>query len=128
MKKIISVMVTSVGLGLFAAPEWHVQINPSVEKGPIKLMNAVNNGPSKARSDQTRSNFDEYAAAKIPYARTHDSAHCHAYGGPHTVDISAIFPDWDADETKPESYDFTITDDYLKTIRAAGTEPFYRLG
>ncbi len=128
MKKTILLAVACTGLGLLAAPEWFVKVDPSVEVGPIKLMNAVNNGPTKPRSDQSRGNFDEYAALKIPYARVHDAAHCHAYGGPHTVDISAIFPDWNADETKPESYDFACTDEYLANIRAAGTEPFYRLG
>ena len=32
------------------------------------------------------------------------------------------------DAEDPASYDFVETDDYLKTMRAAGTEPFYRLG
>ncbi len=128
MKKMMMTACACATLAAFAAPEWQIQLNPSVEKGPIKLMNAVNNGPSKVRSDQTRSNFDEYAALKIPYARVHDAAHCHAYGGPHTVDISAIFPNFDADETDPKNYDFTLTDEYLSTIRAAGTEPFFRLG
>ncbi len=128
MKKNIVFAVAFAGLGLFAAPEWFVTVDPSVEVGPIKVMNAVNNGPTKPRSDQTRSNFDEYAALKIPYARVHDANLCTAYGGPHIVDILAVFPNWDADETKPENYDFTITDEYLSTIRAAGTEPFFRLG
>ncbi|MBR4518155.1 MAG: hypothetical protein IKO65_04045 [Victivallales bacterium] len=96
--------------------------------GPIKAMNAVNNGPSKARSDQTVSNFDEFAALEIPYARLHDSAHCHSYGGWHSVDITGVFPDFEADAEKPENYDFTLTDEYLENIRLAGTEPFYRLG
>ncbi len=129
MKKLmITAAVAAMGACAFAASEWLVTVDPTVEKGPIKMMNGVNNGPSKARSDQTRSNFDEYAALKIPYARVHDAAHCHSYGGHHTVDISGIFPDWDADETKPESYDFTCTDEYLANIRAAGTEPYFRLG
>ncbi len=128
MKKLMMTVVVAAGLSGFAAPEWFVNINPNVEKGPIKLMNAVNNGPTKPRSDQSRGNFDEYAALKIPYARVHDAAHCHSYGGPHTVDISAIFPDWDADETDPKSYEFACTDEYLANIRAAGTEPFFRLG
>ncbi|MGN0847194.1 MAG: hypothetical protein ACI4RA_07405 [Kiritimatiellia bacterium] len=128
MKKIILMTVACAGVGIFAAQEWFVTVDPSVVKGPIKLMNAVNNGPTKPRSDQSKGNFDEYAALKIPYARIHDANHCSAYGGPHTVDISAVFPNWDADETKPESYDFVCTDEYLANIRAAGTEPYYRLG
>ncbi len=128
MKRLMMMAAVCAGMAAFAAEEWKVQVDPRVEKGPIKLMNTVNNGPTKPRIDQTRGNFDEYAALKIPYARVHDANHCYAYGGPHVVDISAIFPNWDADETKPESYDFTLTDDYLETIQAAGTKVYYRLG
>ncbi len=95
---------------------------------PIKLMNAVNNGPSKPRKDQTRGNFDDYKALRVPYARTHDANWCAAYGAPHTCDMSAIFPDFDADENDPASYDFVLTDDYLQTIQDAGTKVFFRLG
>ena len=128
MKYLVMAIAVIHGGCALAAMEWNVMVNPAQELRPIKLMNAVNNGPTKARTDQTRSNFDEYKALKIPYARIHDANHCSAYGGPHIVDISAVFPDWDADETKEESYDFTLTDEYLENIRKAGTEPYYRLG
>ena len=105
-----------------------VTIDPAKAIGPIKPMNAVNNGPSKARSDQSRGNFDAYKAARIPYARIHDANWCSTYGAPHTVDITAVFPDFDADVDDPASYDFTMTDNYLQTIVDAGTEVFYRLG
>ncbi len=127
-KKLMMSVMACAGLSGFAAPDWAVMVDPNEEVGAIKIMNAVNNGPTKPRTDQSRGNFEEYAALKIPYARTHDAAHCHSYGGPHTVDISAIFPNWDADETKAENYDFTLTDAYLSNIRAAGTEPYFRLG
>ena len=39
-----------------------------------------------------------------------------------------MFPNFDADENDPASYDFPMTDRYLQTIKAAGTEVFYRLG
>lgn len=116
------------GLALAAAPEWLVTVDANEVRGPIKPMNAVNNGPRKQRSDQTMGNFDEFAALKIPYARVHDANISSAYGGPHTVDISAIFPNFDADVENPASYDFTLTDEYLDAIRAAGSEPYYRLG
>ena len=105
-----------------------VVVDLNTKLGDVKIMNAVNNGPSAWRSDQTRTNFGDYQALEIPYARTHDSAHCHAYGGCHSVDITGIFPDFSKDAEDPASYDFVETDDYLKTMRAAGTEPFYRLG
>ena len=105
-----------------------VTIDPAKTVGPIKPMNAVNNGPSKARADQSRGNFDSYRAARIPYARIHDANWSSIYGAPHTVDITAVFPDFDADVDDPASYDFTMTDNYLQTIVDAGTEVFYRLG
>ena len=105
-----------------------VTVERGVELGPVKIMNAVNNGPKMKPSDQTRGNFDEYAALEIPYARIHDAAHCHSYGGCHTVDISCIFPDFSRDADDGSAYDFALTDEYLSTMRAAGTEPFFRLG
>lgn len=96
--------------------------------GRIKPMNAVNNGPRKNNASQQASNFSLYAAARFPYARTHDAAFCENYGGPHTVDIQGIFPDFAADPADPASYDFVLTDEYLKNIMAAGTKVFYRLG
>ena len=62
--------------------------------GPMKRMHAVNNGPLMKRPDQTRGNFDEFAAARIPFARNHDAAFNAAYGGEHTVDVNFIFPDF----------------------------------
>ena len=105
-----------------------VVVSPSVTVGPVKPMHAVNNGPICPKKDQIRGNFDTYAAAKIPFARTHDAAFCASYGGEHTVDITAIFPNFDADENSPDAYDFAFTDYYLGNIRAAGTEVFFRLG
>lgn len=96
--------------------------------GAIKRINAVNNGPVRARGDQSNGNFDAYKDACIPYARTHDAAFYAAYGGEHTVDIMAIFPNFDADENDPASYDFQLTDEYMEKIMAAGTKVFYRLG
>ncbi|MBQ3054792.1 MAG: hypothetical protein IJC88_01665 [Oscillospiraceae bacterium] len=96
--------------------------------GKIKPMHAVNNGPIKARGDQSRENFTLYSEAGIPYARNHDAAFMAAYGGEHTVDIWAIFPNPNADVNDSASYDFILTDEYLKTIQEAGTKVFYRLG
>ena len=97
--------------------------------GPVKPMHAVNNGPSvsKPGGDQKCGNFEEYRAARIPFARTHDSINC-VSGGAHTCDINALFPNFDADENDPKNYDFVFTDHYLDNIRRAGTEVFFRLG
>lgn len=41
---------------------------------------------------------------------------------------SIIFPDWNADPEKPESYRFGPTDQVIAAIRESGAEVFYRIG
>lgn len=105
-----------------------IKIDYSNTTGKIKVMNAVNNGPIFAGKEQTRGNQDSYKQARIPYARVHDASFCSNYGGEHTVDIHAIFPNFDADVNNPDNYDFTCTDLYISQIFRCGTKPFYRLG
>ena len=107
-----------------------IKFDLSKTYGKFKVMNAVNNGPVHKRhaNDQKRSNFEEFKAARIPYARNHDAAFNSGYGGEHSVDISAIFPNFDADPYSPESYDFACTDEYIGATLEAGTETFFRLG
>ena len=97
--------------------------------GKIKPMHAVNNGPVyKFASDQRITNIDHFRAAGIPYARNHDAAFFSTYGGEHTVDVHNIFPDFDRDPYDPASYDFAVTDQYIKVCEHAGVRTFYRLG
>ena len=97
--------------------------------GRVKPMHSVNNGPIyKFASDQRITNIDAYRDAGIPYARTHDASYCATYGGEHTVDVNFIFTDWSKDENDPASYDFDLTDEYMRVIEAGGAKPFYRLG
>ena len=132
MKSFAIAVSAALSFGAFAAEPMstaEVTIDPGTVLGPVKLMNAVNNGPSveKPGGDQKRGNFAEYRAARIPFARTHDSINC-VSGGAHTCDINAIFRNFDADENDPNNYDFVFTDHYLDNIRRAGTEVFFRLG
>ena len=90
-------------------------------KEKIKPLHGVNNSPVSLYNPPP--GFKE---AGIPFCRLHDSAG--PYGGSHYVDIPNVFPDFDADPGKPESYDFAFTDAYLTQLHAAGTEIFYRLG
>lgn len=96
----------------------------------FKILNATNGGPWHKRhaTDQLWSNFGDYKAAHIPYSRNHDSNRSAVYGGPYAHDISAIFPNFDADPTDPESYDFACTDESILTTLEAGTKTFFRLG
>lgn len=103
-----------------------VKVNEKV--GSIKPMHAVNNGPTIEREGSSRNNFETYRKARIPYARNHDASLCQEFGEEHAVDVPGIFRDFDADPYDEDSYDFAVTDAYLKNIEKAGTETFYRLG
>ena len=106
-----------------------LSVDLAVSTGAVKPMHCVNNGPVHSfHVDQRVSNLESYRAAGIPYARTHDASFYATYGGEHTIDISAVFPDFDADAYDPASYDFIMTDEYLRVIQLAGTKVFYRLG
>lgn len=104
-----------------------LKIDFSKTVGKIKPMNAVNNGPAGEKERNT-GNFETYRAARFSYARLHDSAHCYHYGGEFSVDVHRIFRNFDADVNDESAYIFAPTDEYLKNIKDAGTEIFYRLG
>ena len=97
--------------------------------GKVKPMHAVNNGPDyRMGADETYSNINLFRAAGIPYVRNHDASYYATYGGEHTVDVHAIFPDFSKDPYDEASYDFPITDEYTKSIVYGGSKVFYRLG
>ena len=133
MKRAIMMMAVVMAAGVAVAAEpaakASVTVDMKAELGPVRLMNAVNGGPTvkKPGGDQKCGNFEDYAALRVPYARTHDCINC-VSGGAHTCDINAIFPDFDADENDPENYDFVFTDHYLDSMVRAGTKVFFRLG
>lgn len=104
-----------------------INVDFAAQMGKIKPVNAVNNGP-EGISERGTTNFADYAALEIPYARNHDASFYSAYGGEHTVDVHRIFKNFDADEKDPASYVFEPTDMYTKNTFAAGTKVFYRLG
>lgn len=98
-----------------------LSVDLAVSTGAVKPLHCVNNGPVHSfNTDQRVSNLQSYRGTGIPYARTHDAAFFATYGGEHTVDISAVFPNFDADAYSPASYDFVVTDEYLRVIQLAG--------
>lgn len=108
-----------------------IKFDLSKNYGQFKIMNATNGGPFYKRhaNDQFRTNFAEYKAARIPYSRNHDSNLSGSiYGGPYAHDISAIFPNFDADENDPNNYVFENTDEAILCSLDAGTKTFFRLG
>ncbi len=97
-----------------------VGVDPATIVGPIKPMNAANNGPTDPVEEA-------YRALRVPYARTHDTPLGTEYGG-HCIDITEVFPDFSANVNSPKSYDFTNSDVVLLNMQKVGTKPFYRLG
>ena len=107
-------------------------VHPDAEIGPVKRMNAVNNGPNCSLDPNRRrepgiGRFVSYRDARFPLARIHDARGTGSPPG-HVGDINLLFPDWEADETNPKNYDFTLTDWLLHSVRNAGTEIMFRLG
>ncbi len=108
-----------------------IQFDVNNPLGKFKIMNATSGGPFHKRytNDQFRSNYETYKAARIPYSRNHDSnVGSGIYGGPYAHDISAIFPNFDADENDPKNYIFENTDEAILTALETGTKTFFRLG
>lgn len=122
MKKFLLLISLFASINCFA----QVVVDFSVEKGPVKIMNAVNNGPLAEKKTQKYGNFKAYSDAGFSYARLHDAPICRSWA--HTVDIDCIFPDFSADVNSEKSYDFTLTDKLIAEIYKSGTKPFYRLG
>lgn len=91
--------------------------------GKIKPVHGFNNC---ARRTPYGELLPAFRALQPPFARLHDA--CYPYGGGHYVDIPNVFPDFGADTECEESYDFTLTDLYLKALHDAGIAIFYRLG
>lgn len=97
------------------------------QTGTMKPVHGVCCAPYvKMQGKNQRTIAKYFKEGNIPYCRLHDCGG--AYGGSYFVDIPNIFPDFDADENDPASYDFHYTDEYIGGIQAAGCEAYYRLG
>ncbi|WP_028550677.1 GH39 family glycosyl hydrolase [Paenibacillus sp. UNC451MF] len=98
----------------------HIALNQSA--GEIKAIHGVNNGPVCYGSLIDVTHY--YIDAEIPLVRIHDPNWPHAW----EVDIHTIFPDFSKNPQDPQNYDFTRTDEYLRTILETGAKMVYRLG
>ncbi len=94
----------------------------SVAAGRIRPLHGLNKGPLVPGGlfDVVR----EHRELGVPFARLHDCG----WPNPYVVDHHAVFANPNADPTRPESYDFRLTDEYLAAVRRTGAEPIYRLG
>lgn len=99
-----------------------LRIDFTTPAGVLRPLHGVNKGPLAAGGL-----VDVIAAHRelgIPLTRLHD---CH-WPVPDVVDMHVVFPDARADPTRPESYDFRMTDEYIASVLATGSKILYRLG
>lgn len=118
MKRTIITFFALVVLCAAVSAQNHVNLYQDEALRPIGMMNGVGGGPSGYVTKEL------YKAAGIPFARLHDIGNSER----HCVEIMNIFPNFDADENKAESYDFVMTDFYIKKIIDSGTKIIWRLG
>lgn len=98
----------------------------SARCGKIKPICALNGGPLLGGAMLPYDFSEEYKDMNIPLVRV--AGRAGEYGFGQRIDVHCIFPDFSADETLPESYNFSETDKYLLAVRAAGASIFLRLG
>lgn len=126
-----------------------LQVDAGKKIGRIRSLQGLNGPPSPEMAGLPNL-VEQYKDLRVNQVRTHD------YMGPTDIDAqftennpmlvwlipdlsqragvvkagnaSIIFPDWDADPEKPESYNFGPTDKVLAAIHAAGAEVYYRIG
>lgn len=101
-----------------------IQADFSKQKEPLRPIHGVNNGPQSGSFLYDSSRW--FREAGIPYSRLHDTEG--SYGSGEFVDIPCVFKCFDADPERPESYNFEMTDLYIRAIRDVGTKVIYRLG
>ncbi|MBR2353888.1 MAG: hypothetical protein IKA76_05230 [Clostridia bacterium] len=93
--------------------------------GRIKPMHGVGHAPFLGM--KYFDPMDHLVRAGIPFVRLHDMGLTQLVG-PHLVDVPNIFPDFDADEHDPDSYDFAFTDRLIAALAERGLNLVYRLG
>lgn len=99
-----------------------ITIQMNSNKGVIKRLHGVNNGPEGYGALVDVSPY--YKKAQIPLVRLHDPNWPHAW----EIDIHTIFPDFSRDPGDPASYDFSRSDTYIQRIVDTGAKILFRLG
>jgi len=98
--------------------------------GVIRNLQGVDLGPLTPPYDGSRDLTKQYKEIGVSLIRTHDN------DGPTDIDMyrnrrrvaGMIYPNWDADPEKEESYVFGPSDRIIKGIIECGGEVYYRLG
>ena len=99
-----------------------------IAKRKIKPLNGMGNGPLYVyRDGRFRYDWSEtFRDLNVPIIRFHDVEYFNAEN--EAVNISAIFPDEEADAALESSYNFEVTDQLMKAAVATGARIIFRLG
>lgn len=126
-----------------------IRVNAAKVQGTIRSFQGVNGVPT-AIMEGLPNLVQQYKDLRIDVIRTHDtmgptdiSAHF-STDNPLLVwlvtdatqraklveagNAAALFPDWNADPERPDSYNFGPTDKVIEGIRATGAQVYYRIG
>lgn len=127
----------------------NVQVDAGKVVGSIRSFQGLN-GPPFPVMEGLPKLVQQYKALRIDMVRTHDimgptdiSAHysednlllkwlvpdsAQRAAMVRAAQVSEIFPDWNADPERPESYRFAASDKFIQAIRESGAEIYYRIG
>jgi len=104
------------------AGDTEVSIDASRSGSVIRALQGVNSGP--IHSQELVDLSSRHREIGVPLTRLHD---CH-WPVVDVVDVHTLFPNFKADPTRIESYDFRRTDDYIQSIVNVGSDIVFRLG
>lgn len=99
-----------------------ITIDAAKVTGVITRLNDVDNGPLCQHGIVDLSRY--YKQLGVRNVRLHDVP----WSYDDVLDIEYIFPDWNADPDRAESYNFVQSDFYIKTITDLGINIIFRLG
>ena len=126
-----------------------IRIDAGKVVGTIRSFQGVNGVPTPIMAGLPNLE-QQYRALHVDVIRTHDTMGPTDIDATYSVDnpllawlvpdtaqraklvnaanAAAIFPDWNADPEKPQSYNFGPTDRVIDGIRATGAKVYYRIG
>ncbi len=104
----------------------NITVDFSKKCGRIKPLGGMNGAPRSGGVGLPFDFTEEYISMRVPVVRV--GATSGDYGYNQYINIHSIFPDFSADETLEESYNFLPTDLYLASVRNTGAEIIYCLG
>ena len=116
----VTILLIAPAALTFPGNTLNISIDCDDTDGNIEPFSEINSGPLPIYYVNGADITPSYRSVGINFVRTHD------FSGP--TDISTIFPDWNADPSKEESYNFSSSDYYINGIVDAGCQVFYRLG